>query len=436
MGHWGNTEINDKGHLVLGGCDAVKLAEQFSTPLYVMEESKIRNVCKSYMRAVQSYSGGGKVLYASKAFTNTAMCKIVQSEGLGLDVASAGELHVALNAGFDTGSIYMHGNNKTADDLRMAVKAKIGRIVIDSLDEIDLISEAARQEGRIQDVSVRIKPGIEAHTHDYIKTGQIDSKFGLGICDGQAQRAVKSIIAQKNLNLVGVHSHIGSQIFELSPFRDAAAILVRFIKRIKEDLGYELTEINLGGGFGIHYTKNDKPLMPQDYVSAIVDELETICSKNAIKPPSLVIEPGRSIAGEAGTTLYTIGTIKHIEGVRTYVSIDGGMADNIRPALYNAKYSCALANRMREPENCVVTIAGRACESGDMLIWDAALPKVNGGDVLAVFSTGAYNYSMASNYNKLPHPSVVLVNNARAELMVRRQSFDDLIRNDVIPSWL
>lgn len=436
MRHWGDIDINQKGHLMLGGCDATVLAQKFGTPLYVMEEDKIRSICKSYTRAINGYKGGGKALYAGKAFSSTAMCKIIESEGLGLDVASSGELFVAINAGFDLKNVYMHGNNKTADDLGMAVNSGIGRIVIDSFSEIDMLSGIAQKAGCVQDVSIRIKPGIEAHTHDYIKTGQIDSKFGFGIDDGQALKAVKQILAQKCLNLVGIHCHIGSQIFELDPFRDAVKVLLDFLLYVKAETGYVLSELNFGGGYGIHYTDSDKPLLPHEYVQAMLSELSAACDEKGIEPPAFVIEPGRSVVGEAGTTLYTVGSIKEIPNVRTYVSVDGSMADNIRPALYQAKYTCALANRMNEPDECVVTIAGRACESGDMLIWDAALPKAVAGDVLAVFSTGAYNYSMASNYNKLPHPAVVLVKDGRAELMVRRQSFEDLVRNDMVPSWL
>ncbi len=421
---------------MLGGCDATLLAEQFGTPLYVMEEDKIRSICKSYVSAINSYKGGGKALYAGKAFSTTAMCKIVQSEGLGLDVASAGELFVAINAGFDLKNVYMHGNNKTPDDLTMAVETGIGRIVIDSFSEIDILSSIAQKAGRVQDVSIRIKPGIEAHTHDYIKTGQVDSKFGFGIDDGQALKAVKRILVQKSLNLSGLHCHIGSQIFELTPFRDAVRVLLDFLLYIKSETGFIIPELNFGGGYGIHYTADDKPLLPHEYVQAMLSELTAACDEKGVKPPAFVIEPGRSIVGEAGTTLYTVGNIKNIPDVRTYVSVDGGMADNIRPALYQAKYTCALANRMNEPDDCIVTIAGRTCESGDMLIWDASLPNVCIGDILAVFSTGAYNYSMASNYNKLPHPAVVLAKDGHAELMVRRQSFEDLVKNDMIPSWL
>lgn len=436
MEHWTNLQVNEKGHLVLGGCDALELAKEFGTPLYVMEEDTIRKVCRGYVDAIGDYKGGGKALFAGKAFLNTAMCKIVESEGLGLDVVSGGELYVAQNAGFNMKNVYFHGNNKTPADLKMAVEAGIGRVVIDSANEIQLLAKIAADLGKVQDVSVRIKPGIEAHTHEYIRTGQVDSKFGFGIGDGQGMQAVKDILAKPSLNLIGMHCHIGSQIFELKPFRDAVDVMLTYMLEVKEETGFMFSEINFGGGYGIHYTTEDKPLRPDEYVRTMLDELTILSEQKGIKPPYFVIEPGRSIAGEAGTTLYTVGDIKTIPDIRTYVSVDGSMADNPRPALYQAEYTCALAGKMNAPDETVVSIAGRTCESGDMLIWNAKLPKAQAGDVLAVFSTGAYNYSMASNYNKLPQPAVVLVKNGKAALMVKRQSYDDLIKNDVIPSWL
>jgi len=436
MEHWGNLDINSDGHLMLGGCDALDLAAQFGTPLYVMEEDVIRDICRRYMRAMKEYKGGGRVLFAGKAMMTTAMCKLVQSEGLGLDVVSGGELYVAMNAGFDLGNVFFHGNNKTDADLKMAVKAGVGRIVIDSMAEIVRLANIAAEAGRVQEVSVRIKPGIEAHTHEYIQTGQVDSKFGFGIDDGHGLRAIKAILGQPSLKLIGIHCHIGSQIFELQPFRDAVDVMLDYMLAVKEETGYMMSEIDFGGGYGIHYTKDDDPLRPHQYVQTMMDELTKRCEAKGIDCPAFVIEPGRSIAGEAGTTLYTVGDIKAIPDVRTYVSVDGSMADNPRPALYQAVYTCALAGKMDQPDEMTVSIAGRACESGDMLVWDAKLPKAEAGDVLAVFSTGAYNYSMASNYNKLRHPAVVLVKDGKAELMVKRQTYDDLIRNDVVPSWL
>jgi len=436
MEHWAKLDVNRNGHLMLGGCDALELAKEFGTPLYVMEEDVIRGVCREYMRTVKTYKGGAKVLYAGKAFMTTAICRIVESEGLGLDVVSEGEIRTAMNAGFDMSKTYLHGNNKTPRDLNIALESGVGRIVIDSFAEIKLLSRIAKEHGKVQDVSVRIKPGIEAHTHDYIKTGQVDSKFGFGAADGQGMEAVKEILAEPSLNLIGLHCHIGSQIFELQPYRDAVNVMLSFLKSVRDETGFLLTEVNFGGGYGIHYLKEDKPFKPSEYIEAMIEELNRVCAEKDIPLPVFVIEPGRSIVGEAGTTLYTVGDIKHIPNIRTYVSVDGGMADNPRPALYQAKYTCALAGKMNKPDSTVVSIAGRTCESGDMLIWNATLPEAEAGDIMAVFSTGAYNYSMASNYNMLPHPAVVLVKNGKAELMTARQTYEDLIKNDKIPSWL
>lgn len=436
MEHWAEPDIDNNGHLRLGGCDAVELAKRFGTPLYVMEEDVIRGVCREYMKAVCGYKGGAKVLYAGKAFMTTAICALIGSEGLGLDVVSAGEIRTAMNAGYDLKKAYLHGNNKTPEDLNLALEAGVGRIVIDSFAEIKLLSRIAKEHGKVQDVSVRIKPGIEAHTHEYIKTGQLDSKFGFGAADGQGMEAVKVILAEPSLSLCGIHCHIGSQIFELQPYRDAVKVMLTFLKSVKRETGFSLTEINLGGGYGVHYLKGDKPFRPGEYVKAMIEEIESVCANEGIPLPAFAIEPGRSIVGEAGTTLYTVGDIKHIPGIRTYVSVDGGMADNPRPALYQAKYTCALAGKMNKPDSTVVSIAGRTCESGDMLIWNATLPEAEAGDILAVFTTGAYHYSMASNYNMLPHPAVVLVKNGKAELMAARQSYEDLIRNDKMPGWL
>lgn len=436
MEHWADLDIDKNGHLKLGGCDAVELAKKFGTPLYVMDEDVMRGVCREYMKAISGYKGSAKVLYAGKAFMTTSMCKLIDSEGLGLDVVSEGEIRTAMNAGYDLKKTYLHGNNKTPNDLNLALEAGVGRVVIDSFAEIRLLSSIAKEHGKVQDVSVRIKPGIEAHTHDYIKTGQIDSKFGFGAEDGQGMEAIKEILAEPSLNLVGIHCHIGSQIFELQPYRDAVKVMIRFLKSVKQETGYLLTETNFGGGYGIHYLKDDKPFRPGEYVEAMLEEMESVCAQEGMTLPVFVIEPGRSIVGEAGTTLYTVGDIKHIPNVRTYVSVDGGMADNPRPALYQAKYTCVLAGKMNEPDTTVVSIAGRTCESGDMLIWNATLPEAEAGDIMAVFSTGAYNYSMASNYNMLAHPAVVLVKGGKAELMVERQSLQDLIKNDKVPSWL
>lgn len=431
----GNLDICN-GHLTIGGCDTTSLAKKYGTPLYVMDEGYIREIMGKYIDAVKKSGAVGKVLYASKACLNLAMCKIVQSEGLGLDVVSSGELYTAVKADFPRELIYMHGNNKSEEDIEFAVREGIGSIVVDNFYEIDLIDTYAKKYNRTMNVSLRIKPGIEAHTHEYIKTGTIDSKFGLGIHDGQALEAIKHILESENLNFLGFHCHIGSQIFEVEPFKLAVDVLIDFALKVKEETGYLIKELNFGGGFGIVYTKEDAPLEPVEYLKALVSRLEERCNQHGIPTFEFVIEPGRSIVGASGITLYTVGSIKNIEGVRKYISIDGGMTDNPRYALYQAKYDATIANKADSSKDELVSVAGRCCESGDMLIYDVNLQSPKSGDILAVFSTGAYNYSMASNYNRLPVPAVVLVNNGEFELMVKRQTFDDLLRNDTMPSWL
>ncbi len=436
MQHWDELIVNEKGHLVLGGCDSVSLADQFNTPLYVMEEQKIREICQNYYKEIKESNMDGLVCFAGKAFLNMAMCQIVKSEGLGLDVVSAGELHTAVCAGFPMDKVFYHGNTKTPLEIDMAVSNGVHAIVVDNLHELEHITESCVQHNRVQGVHVRIKPCIEAHTHDYIKTARDDAKFGLGIADGDGLKAVKSILANKNLNLLGIHCHIGSQIFELFPFEMAVSIMTDFVRDIKEETGYELPEINLGGGFGIRYLCDDKPYQPWEYVRALLRELKKSCTEKNIKIPKFVIEPGRSIVGEAGTTLYTVSSLKEIEGIINYVNTNGSLADNPRPGLYGAEYTCIMANKAKEPCNYTATIAGRSCESSDLLIKNATIPKPQSGDILAVFSTGAYNYSMASNYNRLGIPAVVLVNDGKAELMVRRQELQDIVQYDEMPSWL
>lgn len=432
-----NNEFDvNNGHLYIGGCDTVELAKQYGTPLYVMDEGYIRKIMGAYIDAVKKSGIGGKVLYASKACLTLALCKIAEQEGLGLDVVSSGELYTAVKADFPRERIYMHGNNKSESDIEFAVKEGIGSIIIDNFYEIDLIDKYAKQYEKTVNVSLRIKPCIEAHTHDYIKTGTIDSKFGLGLDDGKAMEAIKQILRNDNLHFLGFHSHIGSQIFELEPFRMAVDVLIDFALKVQKETGYLVKELNFGGGFGITYTSEDSPLEPHEYLQALITRLKERCEAENIPAFDFVIEPGRSIVGESGITLYTIGSIKDIEGVRKYVSVDGGMGDNPRYALYQAKYDATIANKADEVKSETVSIAGRCCESGDMLIYDIDLQSPKTGDILAVFSTGAYNFSMASNYNKLPVPPVVLVKDGKSELMVKPQSFEDLLRNDVIPGWL
>jgi diaminopimelate decarboxylase len=429
----GTSKINAQGHLEIGGCDATALREQFGTPLYVVDEQLVRRRCREFIEAFRATGLSFQVAYASKAFCVVAMCALAAEEGMSLDVVSDGELYTALQAGFPVERIHFHGNNKTPAELEMALDARIGCFVVDNLTELHLLQAFAAERNMRTNILLRVTPGVEAHTHEYISTGQTDSKFGFDIGNGAAMEAVKLALQQSQLNLLGVHSHIGSQIFEVDGFQVAAERVAAFTRAVKEELGAEFKVINLGGGFGIRYTDEDTPLPVSRYVEAIAEAVKTHFAGISTTLPEIWIEPGRSIVGDAGTTLYTVGSIKDIPEVRKYVSVDGGMSDNPRPALYQAKYEAMLANRANDPVEETVSIAGKACESGDMLIWDVELPRVKSGDLLAVSSTGAYNYSMASNYNRIRRPAVVFAANSKAELVVQRESFEDLVRNDLIP---
>ncbi len=428
----GTGKVNKYNHLEIGGCDVVELVNKFGTPLYVMDESLIRENCRLYKDNLRKLYKNSGVIYAAKAFLTMEMCKLIQEEGLCLDVVSGGELYLAIKSGFPMERIYFHGNNKSRSELEMAIKYDVGHIVVDNFYELELLNELTKNfKGKKIKILLRLTPGIEAHTHEYIKTGQLDSKFGFVMENGQAISAVKNTLNIKSLQLMGFHCHIGSQIFEKQPFKDMAEVMIRFAKKVNEKYGIRTREINFGGGFGIKYTEEDKPLTVGRYTTVLIDSVKKYCSTYRLPLPKITIEPGRAIVGEAGTTLYTIGSIKNIPGVRKYVSVDGGMSDNIRPALYGSKYSAVIANKVNSDEFETVSIAGKCCESGDMLIWDIDLPKIKSGDILAVFSTGAYQYSMASNYNMLPKPSVVFVKNRTARLVVRRQSYEDLLSNEV-----
>jgi diaminopimelate decarboxylase len=432
----GTQEVNEQGHLEIGGCDAVELAKQFGTPLYIMDEAHIRNICRQYHSSFVEGLKNAEVIYASKAFSTLAMCRIIDEEGLGLDVVSGGELYTALQANFPPARIYFHGNNKSREELEMAIKAGVGRIVVDNFYELSILDELAQDMNRQVEVLLRVTPGIEAHTHEYIQTGQIDSKFGFTIPDGTADKAIDLGLSSHNLVVKGVHAHIGSQIFELDSFRHEVQIMIDYMADTLHRTGCQLAELNLGGGFGIYYVSGDKPAQISDYAQAVQAALNDACQKRNFPRPKIIIEPGRSIVGTAGTTLYTVGSIKEIPGIRKYVAVDGGMADNPRPALYQAHYEALLANRAKEDETEVVSITGKCCESGDMLIWDIDLPKVESGDLIAVSCTGAYNYSMSSNYNRLTRPEVILVDNGHADIIVKRETHADLLRNDILPARL
>lgn len=432
----GTSRINAKGHLEIGGCDTVELAREFGTPLYVVDEALIRKRAREFMEAFEASGFKYQVAYASKAFCVMAMCRIVDEEGLSLDVVSDGELYTALKAGFPAERIHFHGNNKTPFEIEMALDAGIGCFVIDNFTELYMLNEMAGSKGKRAKALFRVTPGVEAHTHEYISTGQIDTKFGFDIGSGQARLAIEQAKALPHLEILGVHSHIGSQIFETEGFRMAAERVAEFAAEIRRELNVIFKVVNLGGGFGIRYVEGDTPQPIAVYVRTITDAIRECFGKADYPLPELWIEPGRSLVGDAGTTLYTIGSFKTIPGVRKYVSVDGGMTDNPRPALYQSKYEAILANRANEAPSEVVSIAGKACESGDMLIWDLKLPEAATGDILAVFCTGAYNYAMASNYNRIGRPAVVFVKDGNADLVVRRESLEDIVGNDVIPERL
>ncbi|AWP28446.1 diaminopimelate decarboxylase [Paenibacillus sp. Cedars] len=430
----GTSKINDQGHLEIGGCDTSDLKAQYGTPLYIVDEQSVRNRCREYIEAFNASGLKFQVAYASKAFCVMAMCRLADEEGMSLDVVSDGELYTALQAGFPAERIHFHGNNKTPEEIEMALDAHIGCFVVDNVIELHMLQAIAAEKNRTVNILLRVTPGVEAHTHEYISTGQTDSKFGFDIGNGSAYEAVKLAEAQGNINLMGIHSHIGSQIFEVEGFQMAVQRVAEFAFSVKEGLGVVFKVVNLGGGFGIRYVDGDTPLQVSQYVKAITDAVKTHFAGLGSELPEIWVEPGRSIVGDAGTTLYTVGTSKDIPGVRKYVAVDGGMTDNPRPALYESKYEAVLANRANDKVEETVSIAGKCCESGDMLIWDLDLPKVETGDLLAVSCTGAYNYSMASNYNRIRKPAVVFVKDGQSNLVVRRESLADIISNDIVPA--
>ena len=425
--------INNAGHLTMGGADVVALAEKYGTPLYIMDEGGIRKKCREYTEALKEcYGDNFLVYYASKAFSSKYIYTVIDSENLGADVVSGGELYTALSAGFPAEKIGFHGNNKTETEIRFAMESKIRDFVVDNREELLLINKIAEEKNVCADISFRIKPGVDAHTHDFVKTGQIDSKFGVALENGEAFDIIKEALKLKNVRVRGVHCHIGSQIFDADPFILAAEIMMEFIRKIRDELGYEVPELNLGGGFGIRYTEADDPRSVYESVKNFTDVVKREAAKNNMKLPFISIEPGRSIVAESGITVYTVGSVKEIKDIRTYVSVDGGMTDNPRYALYKSEYTMLLPERPEAERTEVVTVAGRNCESGDLLGENISLPKLSAGDLLAVLTTGAYNYSMASNYNRVPRPPVVMVKDGEDKLIVRRETYEDIISNDLM----
>ena len=420
------------GNLYIDDCDTTVLAEKYGTPLYVFSETSIRNAMRSYKNSIDKYyMGNGNVLYASKAFSCKEMYRIAKDEGIFVDCVSMGEIYTAISADFDPKHIFFHGNNKTEEELKYALKNGVGRIVIDNFDELNSVDVISKELGIKAEVLVRITPGIDAHTHDYIKTGRVDSKFGFAITTGDAIKAIKETLKKENVILMGLHCHIGSQIFETEPFMDCATIMLKFIAEISKKFSIEIKELNLGGGFGIQYIKEDDPLEYPEFMKKVSVAVKETAKYLQIPTPVIYIEPGRSIVGPAGLTLYTVGNVKQIENVRNYVAVDGGMSDNPRYALYDADYSFVVANKADKPQNYLATIAGKCCESGDLLAEDVEIAKPKKGDVLAVLATGAYNYSMASNYNRIPRPAVVMVKGKEDRVIVKRESYEDIILNDL-----
>ncbi len=425
-------KIGEGDRLFIENCDAVELAKEYGTPLYVMNESLIRDNCKRYKKFfANNFSSLSFPCYASKALSCLEIYRIMKDEGMGVDVVSGGELYTALNAGFPADKIFFHGNNKTDAELRMAVKYGVGRVIVDNLTELEVLNSIAEEMNSNVNIGFRIKPGIDAHTHDYIRTGQIDSKFGFALENGEAKSAVEKALGYSNVTLCQVHCHIGSQIFDTEPFADAVKVMLSFIAEVKNDFDYVIKELNIGGGLGAKYTDADTPLEIEDYLTPVAEAFHNACEELSIEEPSFHIEPGRSIVGESGTTLYTIGNVKEIENVRTYVSVDGGMCDNIRYALYKAEYTVLNASKSKGKVMKNVTVAGKCCESGDLLQEGVDIVDPKPGDILAVLTTGAYNYSMASNYNRILRPAIVMVKDGKSRVVVQRESYADLLNNDI-----
>lgn len=428
---YGTQAINAKGHLTIGGVDATELASHYGTPVMVYDTELFKERAQAFKNTFERKNMTAQVAYASKAFSSIAIYQLAEQQGLSLDVVSGGELYTAVAAGFPRERIHFHGNNKSTEEIRYAFEEEIGCIVVDNFLEIEHIKMIAEERGQKMNVLIRVTPGVEAHTHDYITTGQEDSKFGFDLKNGQTDEAFAALFDHDQIRFLGMHCHIGSQIFETDAFKFAAEVLMKKMVEWRKTYQFICPVLNLGGGFGIRYTEEDTPLEPAVYVEEMADVVKAISEENAYPVPEIWIEPGRSLVGDAGTTIYSAGSTKAVPGVRTYVAVDGGMSDNIRPALYDAHYSSALANRMNEPHDQQWTVAGKCCESGDKLIEQATLPNVETNDLLAVFCTGAYTYSMASNYNRLPRPAVVFAEQGQHQLVVRRETYEDIIKLDL-----
>ena len=424
-------EVNAAGRLVLGGCDTVELAAEFGTPLYVFDEETLRTMCREFVGEFTSRYADTTVAYASKAFVNPALARLVHEEGLGLDVVSGGELAVARAAGVDMGAVYFHGNNKTPEELEYALYVGCGRIVVDSFYELSLLDDLAARRGVTQGIMLRLSPSVDPHTHVHTTTGILDSKFGFSIETGDSSTAIRQALRASHLDLVGLHFHLGSPIFELEPYAIAIDTVLTYLAPFRDE-GLDMREFSPGGGFAIGYVRDQLPPSVADYAEVITSAFRRRCADLGLGAPRLIVEPGRSIVGRAGVALYTVGAIKDIPTVRRYVSVDGGMGDNIRPALYGSDYEAVAASRMTDPGLEPVTLAGKYCESGDVLVRDVPMPALEPGDLIAIPSSGAYAPSMASNYNLNARPAIVIVNEGEARLIRRRESYDDMMAMDVV----
>ena len=423
--------VNDTGHLTLGGCDAVHLAQQYGTPLYVFDEETLRRQCRAFVGEFSGRYPQTMVAYASKAYSGPAVLKLAAAEGMGLDVVSGGELAIARASGFPAERIHLHGNNKSPQELSEALAAGIGRIVVDNVAELDLLDGIAREQGVTADILLRLSPGVDPHTHAKISTGIQDSKLGISIMAGDAATAVAKALAAPNLRLLGYHCHIGSQIFEQESYVEAVDVMFAFAAQMQQRHGYAPEEFSPGGGFAVQYTEDNPAPPPSVYAELVVNALHAACERHGLPLPRLFVEPGRSIVARAGVALYTIGMRKDIPGIRTYVSVDGGMSDNIRPAMYDARYEALIADRAAAEPSETVTVAGKYCESGDILIRDVALADPAAGDILAIPASGAYCVPMSSNYNAALRPAIVFVQDGEARLVRRRETYEDLLRAEL-----
>lgn len=426
------TEVSDSGHLCVGSCDVVDLAEEFGTPLYLLDEYTLRYRCREFKEGFSLHYPDMKVVYASKAFLNQKMALIIKDEGLGIDVVSGGELSIACSVDFPMSDVYFHGNNKTQQEIEMALDCRVGCIVLDNLYELDLLNELLAKRSRRQRVMLRVNPGVDPHTHKHTSTGILDSKFGFPLSNGQAAEAAKMAMGASHLEIVGLHFHLGSPIFEMEPYIQAIELVLKLAAELKSKIDFQLKDFSIGGGFAVEYALGDKAPSVSDYARLITGKIKDSCSCLGLALPHLTIEPGRAIVAQAGVALYRTGAIKTIPGIRKYVCVDGGMSDNIRPALYDAKYEALVANKVNDKENDIVTIAGKLCESGDILARDTKLASISSGDLIAIPVCGAYSISMSSNYNSIPRPAIVLLNKSKAQVVRRRESYKDLIKLDVI----